>query len=111
MRAVKKTIAGPGVEYVTDAQQSARIGKIADLATEQEYADVLTRERALISGHADLRFSGFVVITARSRDELAAAVSATERAASQCGCETRVLAGQQAQAFAIAALPLGRAVH
>jgi len=99
------------VEYLTDANQNARIGKITDLSAEQEYADVLARERALISGHADLRFSGFVVVTARTRDELSAAVSATERAATQCGCETRVLAGQQAQAFAVAGLPLGRTVH
>jgi hypothetical protein len=99
------------VEYLTEASQNARIGKITDLAAEQEYADVLARERALISGHADLRFSGFVVVTARSRNDLTAAVAAAQRAATQCGCETRVLVGQQAQAFAVAALPLGRVVH
>jgi hypothetical protein len=107
LRAIRKE----KVEYLTEAQQNARIGKIADFAAEQEYADVLTRERALISGHVDLRFSGFVSITASSRDELSVAVAAAQRAATQCGCETRVLYGQQAQAFAVAALPLGRPVH
>ena len=58
-----------------------------------------------------MRFSGFVAITANTRDELTAAVAAADRAATQCGCETRVLYGQQAQAFTVAALPLGRAVH
>jgi hypothetical protein len=99
------------VEYITEAQQSARIGKIADLSAEQEYADVLARERALICGHADLRFSGFVAITAHDRDALTAAVGAASRAAVQCGCETRMVYGQQAQAFTVAALPLGRSVH
>ena len=107
LRAIRKE----KVEYVTEAQQHAKIGRIADLSADQEYADVLARERALISGHADMRFSGFVAITANSRDELTAAVAAADRAATQCGCETRVLYGQQAQAFTVAALPLGRAVH
>lgn len=107
LRAIRKE----KVEYLTEAQQNARIGKIADLSADQEYADVLARERALVSGHVDIRFSGFLAITATSHDELSAAVGAAERAATQCGCETRVLFGQQAQSFTVAALPLGRAVH
>jgi hypothetical protein len=106
LRAIRKE----KVEYITEQQQAAKIGKIADLSADQEYADVLSRERALISGHADMRFSGFVAITANTREELTAAVAATERAASQCGCETRILYSQQAQAFTVAALPLGRGV-
>lgn len=107
LRAIRKE----KVDYLTEAQQNARIGKISDFAAEQEYADVLTRERALVSGHVDLRFSGFLAITATGRDELTAAVAAAQRAATQCGCDTRVLFGQQAQAFTVAALPLGRAAH
>jgi len=96
------------VEYVTDAAQKAKIGQIADLSDAQEYHDVIDRERALIAGHADLKFSGFVAVTALTKDQLDAAVSQIERAATQCGCETRVLYGQQSQAFTVAALPLGR---
>jgi hypothetical protein len=107
LRAIRKE----KVEYITEAAQNARIGKVADLAAEQEYADVLTRERALVSGHVDIRFSGFIAITANTRDELTSAVAATQRAATQCGCDTRLLFGQQAQAFTVAALPLGRGVH
>lgn len=99
------------VEYVTDAAQKARIGQLADLADEQQYVDVLERERALISGHADLEFSGFLAITAPSRDALGAAVSAVELAAVSAGCETRVVFGRQSQAFSVAALPLGRGVR
>jgi hypothetical protein len=99
------------VEYVTEATQKAKIGRIADLADEQEYSDVLDRERALISGHADMRFSGFVAVTASTLDELRASVATIERAAQQCGCETRTLFGQQSQAFTVAALPLARTVN
>ena len=99
------------VEYVTDAAQRARVGQLADLADAQEYNDVLDRERALIAGHADLKFSGFVAVTAPTKDQLEAAVAQVERAATQSGCEARVLYGQQSQAFTVAALPLGRRAH
>lgn len=66
--------------------------------------------RLLVAGHADLTYSGFIVVTATSRDELDSARAAIERAAVQCGCETRLLYGQQAAAFVAAALPLGRGV-
>jgi hypothetical protein len=99
------------VEYVTDAHQKAKLGVIADQADAQEYSDVLERERALIAGHADLKFTGMITVTAATKDELDAAVSQIERAATQSGCETRVLHGQQARAFAVSALPLARRVH
>lgn len=104
LRAIRKE----KVEYVAEAHQAAKIGRIADLSMEQEYTDVLARERALISGHADLRFSGFVTVTASTRDALSVAAAAAQRAAVQCGCETKLLYGRQAQAFTLAALPLGR---
>jgi len=98
------------VEYVTDAAQKSRVGAIADLSDAQELADVLDRERALISGHADLRFTGLVTVTAPSKPELDESVSQLQRAATHCGCETRRLFGQQARAFNAAALPLARKV-
>jgi hypothetical protein len=99
------------VEYLTDAAQKARLGVIADLADAQELADVMTREQALISGHADLRFTGLIALTAPTKDQLDAALSQLQRAATQSGCETRLLLGQQARSFTAAALPLARKVH
>jgi len=98
------------VEYLTDSAQKARIGAVADLADDRELGDVIEREQALISGHADLRFTGLLAVTAASRDDLESAVAQVERAATQAGCETRRLVGQQARAFASAALPLARKV-
>ena len=92
-------------EAITDSTQKARVGRIDDLSDRQEYEDVLARERALIAGHADMEFSGFVSVTAPSRDELTTAVSQVEQAFGQTTCETRVLFGRQAQAFVVAALP------
>jgi hypothetical protein len=98
------------VEHATDSMQKARIGAISDLAEAEELNDVLDRERALVAGHADLRFTGMLTVTAHIPDDLEAAVAAVERAAIQSGCETRRLLGQQAQAFAAGALPLARRV-
>lgn len=104
MRAIRRQ----KVDYLSDAAQKARIGQLADLADRQEYEDLLQRERELLAGHTDLAFAGFLAVTAPDRDELEAAVADVERAAISCGCETRRLVGQQAQAFTAAALPLGR---
>lgn len=98
------------VEYATDASQKARIGALADLSDAAEWSDVIDRERALLNGHADIRFTGLIAVTSPSADELDAAVAEMERAAVQCGCETRRLVGQQARAYAAAALPLARKV-
>jgi hypothetical protein len=96
------------VDYITDADQKARLGQVTDLTDATEYQDVLKREQEIAIGHADLRFAGLIAVTAADRDELEAAVSAVEQAAIQSECETRLLVGQQTQAFTAAALPLGR---
>jgi len=94
-------------DWIADARQKQKVGQIQDLSDAQEYADVEARERALIAGHADVAFTGLLAVTALSDEELDAATRQVERAASQAGCETRVLYGRQAQGF-VAALPLGR---
>ncbi len=104
----RKDIRRQKVEYLTDADQKARIGQVADLSDAVEYQDILKREQEIAVGHADLRFCGLIAVTAPDKDALDAAVSEIEQAAIQCECETRLLVGQQSQAFAAAALPLGR---
>ena len=98
------------VEYLTNAQQKAKIGMVADLSEGAEHADVLDRESALVAGHADLRFTGLITVTAPTLDELRSAVAEVTRAAVSAGCETRCLCGQQARAFTAAALPLARRI-
>jgi len=109
-REALKQIRRDKTEAVSDSRQKAKIGQIADLSDAQEYADLEARERALIQGHADVEFSGFIAVQAGSSEELTAAVSQIERAASQAACETRILYGRQTQGFVVAALPFGRTV-
>jgi hypothetical protein len=103
-----KAIRRDKTEAISDAAQKAKIGQIQDLSDVQEYEDILDRERALIAGHADAEFSGFIAVSAPSEADLAAAVSQVERAASQSACETRILYGHQTQGFVVAALPFAR---
>jgi len=95
-------------EAVTDSVHKAKVGQVQDLSDVREYDDLLRREQALLSGHADVEFSGLITVTTNSEEELSSAVALMERSAGQCGCETRVLYGRQSQAFVVAALPLGR---
>ena len=97
-------------ELISDAHQRRRIGQIEDAGATAEYDDVLQQEADLTAGHGVLRTTGLVCVTAPTVDELDAAVSSIEQAAIQASCETRLLVGQQAQAFMAAALPLCRSV-
>ncbi len=97
-------------EYISDAAQRQRIGQIEDAQQTAEYHDVLQQEADLTAGHGVLRCTGLIAVSAVDPDELERAVAAIEQAAIQASCETRRLWGQQAQGFAVAALPLGRPV-
>ena len=105
-----KAIRREKTEAISDSYQKQKIGQIEDLSDAQEYDDLLERERALVSGHADIAFSGFISVSAPTKDLLTAAVSQIERGASQAACETRILYGRQTQGFVVAALPLARGV-
>ena len=95
-------------EYISDAAQRQRIGRIEDAQQAAELHDVLQQEADLIAGHGVLRVTGLVSVSATTPDELEQAVAVVEQAAIQASCETRRLWGQQAQAFTLAALPLAR---
>lgn len=97
-------------EHISDAAQRQRIGQIEDASQTAEFQDVLKQEADLTAGHGILRYTGLISVSARTADELDAAVAAIEQAAIQASCETRLLVGQQAQAFTAAALPLCRVV-
>ena len=94
-----------------DAATRARVGQIEEESQRAEYGDVLRREQELVAGHGDLRFVGYVAVSADDKEELDAACAIVEQAATQAMCEVRRLSGQQAQAFAAAALPLGRGLR
>ena len=99
------------VGYITDQAQREKLHQLTDFATSQEWADVEQRELDLVSGHGDLGFAGLIAVTAPTVDALQAALATTRQAALQSGCETRLLYGQQSQAFIAAALPFTRGLR
>ena len=97
-------------EHLADTAQRTRLGQVTDARDTAEYHDVLQQEADLAAGHALVRYTGLLAVSAPTRDALDAAVAEIEQAAVQASCETRRLVGQQARAFAAAALPLCRHV-
>lgn len=86
--------------HLADAAQRAGRGQTDGAVDAAEHADVLTQEAELAAGHALLRATGLLIVSAESPDGLERDVAVVEQAAAQAGCETRRLWGQQAAAFA-----------
>lgn len=97
-------------ELISDKTQRQKIGQIEDATTAAEYVDVVQQEADISAGHGLARVTGLISVTASTSDGLEAAVAAVEQAAIQASCECRRLVGQQARAFAAAALPLSRPI-
>lgn len=85
-----------------------KLGNDETLQQKAEYADIQRREKELVEGHGEVRFSGFVTISGKDKEELAAAEARLRHGAAQANVELRPLYGQQHQAFLVGALPLGR---
>ncbi len=95
---------------LADAELRRRGGFLATARRARESELAVRREAELAEGHAAVRFSGFVTVTAPTVEQLAEACDATEQAAGQCRLELRRLYGDQEQAFTYT-LPLGRGLR
>ncbi|MEU5833035.1 SCO6880 family protein [Streptomyces diacarni] len=93
---------------IADASERSRRGQVDSEQDSIEYADVKTRERQLIAGHADVALTGLVTVTAETDSLLDAACAQIETAAISAGVDLRRLHYQQPEAFALSALPLAR---
>ncbi|MFE9367807.1 SCO6880 family protein [Streptomyces sp. NPDC006978] len=93
---------------IADANERARRGQVDSEEDSVEYADVKTRERQLIAGHADVALTGLVTVTAETDALLDAACAQIETHAVTSGVDLRRLNYQQPGAFALTALPLAR---
>lgn len=96
------------VEHAAESAQRARIGQLDSATAHAAETDVLTREAELIAGHADLRYTGLLTVTAPTSEQLDAACAALEGSAAQAMCELRRLVGQQGAGFLAGAVPLAR---
>lgn len=83
-------------------RMSARV----TLTHQREAADLAERERDLVDGYGDVRFRGFLTISADGKDALARGRSEIEQASHEARVSLAPLYGQQAAGFAAAALPL-----
>ncbi|WP_338676798.1 SCO6880 family protein [Streptomyces sp. SCSIO 30461] len=93
---------------IADANERSRRGQVDSEEDSVEYADVKTRERQLIAGHADVALTGLVTVTADTDALLDAACAQIETAAVTAGVDLRRLTYQQPDAFTLGALPLAR---
>lgn len=73
-------------------------------------AAIDNREAQLADGHAEIRFSGFVTVSARSEEELERACSDVEQAAGQSRIELCPLDGEQDRAITFT-MPLARGLN
>ena len=92
---------------IADAELRRRGGFLATARRAKEAELASRREAELADGHAAFRFSGYVTVSAPTKEQLGAACDATEQAASQCRLELRRLYGDQQRALTCT-LPLGR---
>jgi hypothetical protein len=92
---------------IADGEMRRRGGFLVTARQSREKAGVEERDAELADGHAQYRFTGYVTLTADTRDELTTARAALEQAAGQSRIELRLLYGEQDVAF-LCGLPLGR---
>lgn len=92
---------------LADAELRKRAGFVATARRRREAEGVTRREAELADGHTELRFSGYVRVTANDVEALESAAAEVEQAAQQSHLELRRLYGQQEQAFHWT-LPIGR---
>lgn len=109
-RRAARQIASARTADVANQAMRERVGQLTTERNRVEAADVERRERDLVAGHAEYRFTGLLSVTAETLEMLDEACAQAEVAAHGCCLEIRRLYGEQGQAFA-AALPLGRGLR
>lgn len=92
---------------IADAELRRRGGFLSTARRHREAELADRREEELADGHASFRFSGYLSVSAPTREQLETACDATEQVASQCRLELRRLYGDQERALGCT-LPLAR---
>ena len=87
-------------------KRKLRLVRTAREDDEARAVEQIDREQA--AGHVRYRYALLVTVTAATLPDLDRDVRSVKRILSRAGCEAIVLAGEQDQAFAAAALPLAR---
>lgn len=115
LEAVPPLRAQRDVEYartsdIADAHLRQKHGFLQSIRRQREAESVVRREQELADGHADIRFSGYITVSAETLEELELASSEIEQMAGQSRLVLRRLAGEQDVAFTYT-LPLARGLR
>jgi hypothetical protein len=92
----------------SDGALRRRLGRLDTAAQAARETDTAQREADITAGHVDMRHTGLISVTADDPEALRDAITRIRQAAAAAGCDTKVLYGQQLQAFHAATLPLTR---
>jgi hypothetical protein len=106
-----RELRGQRVAKRADDAQRRRLGQVETAQDDEESAALDRRERELVRGHTEYRFTGWITVTAAERDRLEEACAKVEQAAVRSALEVRRIYGEVDQAFLRAALPLNVGVH
>jgi hypothetical protein len=89
-----------------DEAQRRRLGQVETAQDDEEYAALERREHELVRGHTEYRYTGWITVSATTRDELESACSMVEQVAVRSALEVRRVYGEVDQAFLCGGLPL-----
>ena len=92
---------------VADEELRQKLGFLGTAKRRNQADAVNRREQELADGHADVRFSGYITVTADSPEALAEACGEVEHAAGQSRLELQRCDGEQELTFSYT-LPMGR---
>jgi hypothetical protein len=90
----------------SDDAHRRRLGQIETAQDDEETLALDRRERELVRGHTEYRFTGWVTLTAPTLEALDAGCALVEQAAVRSALTLRRIHGEVDQAFLAAALPL-----
>ena len=95
---------------IADTEMRERHGFVLTARRRSEQSALANREQELAAGHADIRFSGYITVSATTLEDLEIACSEIEQQAGQSRLVLRRLSGLQEQAFTYT-LPLARGLR
>jgi hypothetical protein len=93
-----------------DRALRARFGQTQTARQEQAYGAVRRREAELAAGYGEVRFAGFITVSAPNLEQLRTDCAQVKRDAARARLELHGMYGQQADAFALT-LPLCRGLR
>lgn len=109
LTAMRKAEAARTAE-VADEMQRERQGFMTTARIRRRQQAAARREEELADGHAEMRFAGYVTVSARSATELERTATEVEHAAALSRLELQRLYGEQDAGFTFT-LPLGRGLR